>query len=99
MVPLPSLLPIFVIRLHASSLILPLLDSLLLSSIRLGLSLTSTVESILEARSGINGEISEIAEIEAASTGEAARLRDALRRAPPGAVRQPHHPFERITQT
>jgi hypothetical protein len=44
---------------------------------------------------GINGEISEIAEIEAASTGEAARLRAALRHAPPGVVRQPHQPFER----
>ncbi|PWZ09110.1 hypothetical protein Zm00014a_000335 [Zea mays] len=39
---------------------------------------------------GINGERSEIAEIEAASTGEAARLRAALRRAPPGAIRQHH---------
>ncbi|PWZ34186.1 Mitochondrial phosphate carrier protein 3, mitochondrial [Zea mays] len=46
---------------------------------------------------GINGERSKIAEIEAASTGEAARLRAALRRAPPGAVRQPHQPFERLT--
>lgn len=44
---------------------------------------------------GINGERSEIAEIEAASTGEAARLRAALRRAPPGAVREPHQSFER----
>ncbi|PWZ28736.1 putative alkaline/neutral invertase A, chloroplastic [Zea mays] len=57
-------------------------------------------EELLEyAQSGINGERSEIAEIEAASTGEAARLRAALRRAPPGAVRQPHQPFERLTQT
>ncbi|ONL96615.1 hypothetical protein ZEAMMB73_Zm00001d028632 [Zea mays] len=47
---------------------------------------------------GINGERSEIAEIEAASTSEAARLRAALRRAPPGAVRQPHQSFERLTQ-
>ncbi|PWZ25505.1 hypothetical protein Zm00014a_026969 [Zea mays] len=57
-------------------------------------------EELLEyAQSGINGERSEIAEIEAASTGEAARLRAALWRAPPGAVRQPHQPFERLTQT
>ncbi|ONM17531.1 hypothetical protein ZEAMMB73_Zm00001d003705 [Zea mays] len=48
---------------------------------------------------GINGERSEIAEIEAASTSEAARLRAALRRAPPGAVREPHQSFERLTQT
>ncbi|AQK70318.1 hypothetical protein ZEAMMB73_Zm00001d016206 [Zea mays] len=48
---------------------------------------------------GINEERSEIAEIEAASTGEAARLRAALRRAPPGAVRQPHQPFELLTHT
>jgi len=44
---------------------------------------------------GINGERSEIAEIEAASTSEAARLRAALRRAPPSAFREPHQSFER----
>ncbi|AQK39634.1 hypothetical protein ZEAMMB73_Zm00001d023600 [Zea mays] len=48
---------------------------------------------------GINGERSEIAEIEAASTSEAARLRAALRRAPPSAFREPHQSFERLTQT
>ncbi|ONM37109.1 hypothetical protein ZEAMMB73_Zm00001d043148 [Zea mays] len=48
---------------------------------------------------GINGERSEIAEIEAASTSEAARLRAALRRAPPSAVREPHQSFERLTRT
>ncbi|ONM30194.1 hypothetical protein ZEAMMB73_Zm00001d039934 [Zea mays] len=48
-------------------------------------------EELLEyAQSGINGERSEIAEIEAASTGEAARLRAALRRAAPDAIRQHH---------
>ncbi|ONL99370.1 hypothetical protein ZEAMMB73_Zm00001d029694 [Zea mays] len=62
----------------------------IISGLKRNNEIVSFTKESSDSTRGINGERSEIAEIEAASTGEAARLRAALRRAPPDAIRQHH---------